>query len=552
MPHHTPLIATIVIGLVVAFFMGAIAHRLRVSPVAGYLFAGVIVGPFTPGYVADVSLANELAELGVILLMFGVGLHFSLRDLLSVKNIAIPGALVQIAVATGLGIALAHWLGWSIAAGIVFGLALSVASTVVLLRAIQARDLISTERGRIAVGWLIVEDLVMVVTLVLLPPLALLLNGDDVSGGFIARTFGLTLLKISAFVAFMLIVGRRVIPAALHWAAHTGSRELFRLAVLAIALGVAFGAAFIFDVSFALGAFFAGMILGETQLSRRAAEETLPLRDAFAVLFFVSVGMLFDPAVVVEQPIPLLATFLIIVLGKSLAAFAIVRLFGHPTRTALTISASLAQIGEFSFILAGLGASLQVLPPEGRDLILAGAILSILANPFVFTAVAGRVGAAKKAAEAEAQAVEREREERREDHSILIGFGRVGQLLAHGARDAGRAMVVIESEADVTRAAANDGFTVVSGNAAYVHVLREAGIENADRLIIAIPEGYEAGAIAQAARRLNPGVTIFARAHSDEEVAHLERLGVDHVVMGEREIAKSLIKLLSPEEPLPH
>ena len=552
MPHHTPLIATIVIGLVVAFFMGAIAHRLRVSPVAGYLFAGVIVGPFTPGYVADVSLANELAELGVILLMFGVGLHFSLRDLLSVKNIAIPGALVQIAVATGLGIALAHWLGWSIAAGIVFGLALSVASTVVLLRAIQARDLISTERGRIAVGWLIVEDLVMVVTLVLLPPLALLLNGDDVSGGFIARTFGLTLLKISAFVAFMLIVGRRVIPAALHWAAHTGSRELFRLAVLAIALGVAFGAAFIFDVSFALGAFFAGMILGETQLSRRAAEETLPLRDAFAVLFFVSVGMLFDPAVVVEQPIPLLATFLIIVLGKSLAAFAIVRLFGHPTRTALTISASLAQIGEFSFILAGLGASLQVLPPEGRDLILAGAILSILANPFVFTAVAGRVGATKKAAEAEAQAVEREREERREDHSILIGFGRVGQLLAHGARDAGRAMVVIESEADVTRAAANDGFTVVSGNAAYVHVLREAGIENADRLIIAIPEGYEAGAIAQAARRLNPGVTIFARAHSDEEVAHLERLGVDHVVMGEREIAKSLIKLLSPEEPLPH
>ena len=551
MPHHTPLIATIVIGLVVAFFMGAIAHRLRVSPVAGYLFAGVIVGPFTPGYVADASLANQLAELGVILLMFGVGLHFSLRDLLSVKNIAIPGALVQITVATVLGIALAQWLGWSIAAGVVFGLALSVASTVVLLRAIQARDLISTERGRIAVGWLIVEDLVMVVTLVLLPPLALLLNGDDVSGGVIAQTFGLTLLKISAFMAFMLIVGRRVIPAALHWAAHTGSRELFRLAVLAIALGVAFGAAFVFDVSFALGAFFAGMILGETQLSRRAAEETLPLRDAFAVLFFVSVGMLFDPAVVVEQPVPLLATFLIIVLGKSLAAFAIVRMFGHPTRTALTISASLAQIGEFSFILAGLGTSLQVLPPEGRDLILAGAILSILANPFVFTAVAGRVGAEKKAAAAEAKAVEQERELERRDHSIVIGFGRVGQLLADGARAAARAVVIVESEADMARAAGDRGFSVVHGNAADPHVLRDAGIEDADRLIIAIPEGFEAGAIAQTAQKLNDGLTIFARAHSDEEVAHLLRLGVDQVVMGEREIARRLIELLGPDEPLP-
>ena len=552
MPHHTPLIATIVVGLVAAFFMGALAHRLRVSPVAGYLFAGVIVGPFTPGYVADVSLANELAELGVILLMFGVGLHFSLRDLLSVKNIAIPGAVVQIAVASGLGIALGQWLGWTIAAGVVFGLALSVASTVVLLRAIQARDLIATERGRIAVGWLIVEDLVMVITLVLLPPLAQLLSGTDVSGQVIARTFGITLLKISGFIAFMLIIGRRVIPAALHWAAHTGSRELFRLAVLSIALGVAFGAAFVFDVSFALGAFFAGMILGETQLSRRAAEETLPLRDAFAVLFFVSVGMLFDPAVIVEQPIPLLMTFLIIVLGKSVAAFAIVKAFGHPTRTALTISASLAQIGEFSFILAGLGTSLQILPAEGRDLILAGAILSILANPFVFTAVAGRVGAAKIAAAAEAKAVERERELRRHDHSILIGYGRVGRLLAVGARDNEKAVVIVENEADVARSAASDGFTVVRGNAADGSALIEAGIENADRLIIAIPEGYEAGAIAQLARKLNPEITIFARAHSDEEVSHLERLGVDTVVMGEREIARRLLELLRPADPMPH
>jgi len=550
MPHHTPLIATIVVGLVAAFFMGAIAHRLRVSPVAGYLFAGVLVGPFTPGFVADISLANELAELGVILLMFGVGLHFSLRDLLSVKKIAVPGALVQISVATLLGLGLALWLGWSVAAGVVFGLALSVASTVVLLRAMQARDLINTERGRIAVGWLIVEDIAMVITLVLLPPVAQLLNGENVGGGGIAATFGITILKVSGFIAFMLIVGRRVIPAALHWVAHTGSRELFRLAVLSIALGVAFGAAYVFDVSFALGAFFAGMILGETQLSRRAAEETLPLRDAFAVLFFVSVGMLFDPAVVVEQPLPLLATFLIIVFGKSVAAFAIVKAFGHPTRTALTISASLAQIGEFSFILAGLGTGLGVLPPEARDLILAGAILSIFANPFVFTAVAGRLAAAKKAAAAEAEEVERIRERERREHTVLIGYGRVGRLVAGEASESGRAIVIVEEEPDVARAALQDGFTVVIGNAAERHVLAEAGIEEASNLVIAIPEGFEGGAMADRARAMNSGLTIFARAHSDDEVAHLSRLGVDHVVMGEREIAHRLTQLLARASPV--
>jgi CPA2 family monovalent cation:H+ antiporter-2 len=550
MPHHTPLIATIVVGLVVAFVMGAIAHRLRVSPVAGYLFAGVLVGPFTPGFVADVSLANELAELGVILLMFGVGLHFSLRDLLSVKSVAVPGALVQIAVATGLGVGLAQWIGWSLAAGLIFGLALSVASTVVLLRAMQARDLIQTERGRIAIGWLIVEDLAMVIALVLLPPVAQMLEGENVGSGGIAATFGVTLLKVCGFIGFMLIIGRRAIPAALHWVAHTGSRELFRLAVLAIALGVAFGAAFVFDVSFALGAFFAGMILGETQLSRRAAEETLPLRDAFAVLFFVSVGMLFDPKVVVEQPWTLLATLLIIVFGKSIASFAIVRAFGHPTRTALTISASLAQIGEFSFILAGLGTGLGVLPPEGRDLILAGAILSILANPFVFTAVAGRVGVARKVAAAEVKEVERDRERNRREHAILVGYGRVGRILAEATGDSGRALVIVEDEPDVARAAKNRDRTVVVGNAADPKVLKEAGVEDASKLIIAIPEGFEAGAIAQRARELNAELKIYARAHSDAEVEHLTRLGVDRVVMGEREIAYRLIDLagLSPNK----
>jgi CPA2 family monovalent cation:H+ antiporter-2 len=538
------LLATIAAGLVVAFLMGAVAHKLRVSPVAGYLFAGVLVGPFTPGFVADAALANELAEMGVILLMFGVGLHFSLRDLLSVRKIAIPGALVQITVATSLGLSLALFLGWSVAAGLIFGLALSVASTVVLLRAMQARDLITTERGRIAVGWLIVEDLAMVIALVLLPPIAQLLAGQASGGAGVATALGVTVLKVGGFVAFMLIVGRRIIPAALHWVAHTGSRELFRLAVLSIALGVAFAAAYIFDVSFALGAFFAGMILGETQLSRRAAEETLPLRDAFAVLFFVSVGMLFDPSVVVERPWPLLATVGIIVFGKSIAAFAIVRAFGHSNRTALTISASLAQIGEFSFILAGLGTSLSILPSEGRDLILAGAIFSIFLNPFLFSAVAGRAVSTKAIAVAAAQEIERERERQRRGHTILIGYGRVGRLVAQGARGSGRAIVIIEERPDRASAAREDGLTVVTGNATAAQVLIEGGIAGATRLVIAIPEGYEAGAIAVRARQLQPEITIYARAHSDEEVLHLRRLGVDQIVMGEREIALRLLTLM--------
>jgi CPA2 family monovalent cation:H+ antiporter-2 len=379
------LIATIVAALVLAFAFGTVAQRLRVPPLVGYLLAGVAVGPFTPGYVADQPLAAQLAEIGVILLMFGVGLHFSFKELLSVRNIAVPGAIVQIAVATLLGMALAWSLDWPLVSGLVFGLALSTASTVVLLRAVQERRLVQTQRGRIAVGWLIVEDLAMVLTLVLLPGIADALGSEtsvDTESGFglfgvVALTFG----KVAAFIALMLIVGRRVIPWLLHYVAYTGSRELFRLAVLAIALGVAFGAATLFDVSFALGAFFAGMILSESELSQQAAEESLPLRDAFAVIFFVSVGMLFDPMVVVENPLPLLGTLAIILVGKSLAALLIVRAFGYPMTTALTISASLAQIGEFSFILAGLGVALGLMPEDGRDLILAGAILSIVLNP---------------------------------------------------------------------------------------------------------------------------------------------------------------------------
>lgn len=543
MPHHTPLIATIVAGLVVAFIMGALAHRMRVSPVAGYLFAGVIIGPFTPGFVANAELATELAEIGVILLMFGVGLHFSLKDLLSVRRIAVPGALAQIAGATALGLGLALFLGWSVVAGLVFGLALSVASTVVLLRALQARDAVKTERGKIAVGWLIVEDLAMVLALVMLPMIASLMNGTVTDGSAVAKLLLVTLLKVAGFIALMLIVGKRLIPAGLHWVAHTGSRELFRLAVLSIALGVAFGAALLFDVSFALGAFFAGMILGESQLSRRAAEETLPLRDAFAVLFFVSVGMLFDPAVVVEQPWPLVATVAIIILGKSLIAYVIVRAFGHPNETALTVSASLAQIGEFSFILAGLGTGLGILPPEARDLILAGAILSILANPFIFSLAVGRAPVRGMAVRDVAPSFPAPSLPP-SGHTILVGFGRVGRLVAAAHKGPNR-LVVIEARTGQAHRSDPGGPTFIEGNAADPAVLKQADIAQASRMLLAIPGGFEAGAIAQNAHALNPAIQIIARAHSDEDVAYLQKLGADHVIMGEREIAARMVALLS-------
>lgn len=542
MPHHTPLIGTIVAGLVVAFLLGAIAHRLKMSPLVGYLLAGIVVGPFTPGFVADASIANELAEIGVILLMFGVGLHFSLRDLLSVKNIAVPGAIGQIAVATLMGMALGHFMGWPLMGGLVFGLALSVASTVVLLRALQGADLIDTRRGRIAVGWLIVEDLVMVLALVLLPALAGVLNNADASAGAGALLQPLlsTLLKVAGFVALMLVVGRRVIPWALHWVVHSGSRELFRLAVLAIALGVAFGAAVAFDVSFALGAFFAGMILGETPLSRRATEETLPLRDAFAVLFFVSVGMLFNPAVLLEQPLPLLATVAIIIVGKSIAAFAIVRAFGYPGDTALTIAASLAQIGEFSFILASLGSGLGVLPADARDLILAGAIVSILLNPLIFSLVVRE----HKQEEVEEEAkAEKARAKPRIGDVILVGYGRVGKLIAQRLADKKANFVVLEADSERADEAEEDGLTVIRGSALEDRYLLAAGVCEARRLLIAVPEGFEGGAIHEHARKLNPTLQVIARAHSDAEVKHLEGLGVPHVVMGERELAARMLTL---------
>jgi len=554
--HDTPLITTIVAGLGFAFILGAIAIRFRISPLVGYLLAGILAGPFTPGFVANQDLAQELAEIGVILLMFGVGLHFSLKDLLSVRLIAIPGAIVQIAVATLLGMGLAALMGWSLGAGIVFGLALSVASTVVLLRALQERRLIETQRGRIAVGWLIVEDLAMVLTLVLLPALARLAGGDGTPAGgeafgmgSILVTIGITLAKVGGFVALMLVVGRRVIPWVLHYVAHSGSRELFRLAVLALALGVAFGASELFGVSFALGAFFAGMILSESELSHRAAEESLPLRDAFAVLFFVSVGMLFDPGILLTDPWPILATFLIITIGKSIAAFLIVRAFGHPTRTALTISASLAQIGEFSFILVNLGVALALLPETGRDLVLAGAMLSILANPICFMLLDRlapwldrRYGAAVEPSRQPDDQDVPIRPTMLQDHAIIVGYGRVGSEIGEGLASAGIPFVVIEDRREIVEALRRQAIEVIALNGVQATAMQAANLTGARLLFLAIPNAFEAGQIAEQARAANPRLEIIARAHSDAEAEHMMRRGASSTIMGEREIANGMLE----------
>ncbi|HEY4253905.1 MAG TPA: YbaL family putative K(+) efflux transporter [Roseomonas sp.] len=556
---HAPLIAAIAIGLVLAFVFGLLAHRLRVSPIVGYLLAGVMVGPFTPGFVVDQGLANQLAEVGVILLMFAVGLHFSLKELLAVWRIAVPGAIGRIIVATLMGMGLAWLLGWGPGAGLLFGLALSVASTVVLVRALQERRATDTERGHIAVGWLIVEDLVTILALVLLPVLAPAVHGGAGLGlDALLATIAITLAKVGAFIAIMLVAGRRVIPWIMHYAAHTGSRELFRLAVYAVALGVAFAASELFGVSFALGAFLAGMVMAESQLSQRAAEEALPLRDAFAVLFFISVGMLFNPSVIVTAPVALFATLAIVMVGKSAVAYAIIRAFRHPRGTALSIAASLAQIGEFSFILVNLGTELGVLPPEGRDLVLAAAILSILLNPLLF-GLAERwraawmrphhpehppaVPAAMAAPEPEPVAEEMEQEivPLMTGHDVVIGHGRVGSMVVAGLLAARRPVLVYEDQEDACLAARAAGLPAVLGNAADPELLALANLPAARRLFVTVPEAFEAGQIVEQARAANPQLEIIARAHSDAAVLHLQKLGADRIIMSEREIAHRML-----------
>ena len=521
------------------------------------MVAGVIMGPYTPGFVGDISLAGQLAEIGVILLMFGVGLHFSTRDLMAVRAIAIPGAIGQILAATMIGALLAHFWGWSLPAGLTFGLALSVASTVVLLRALEQQRKLESAEGRIAVGWLIVEDLAMVLALVLLPALAGTFGGT--SAGVVGTAAGgrspwillaLTLAKVVLFVAIALIVGTRVVPWALERIARTGSRELFTLAVLAIALGIAYGSAALFGVSFALGAFFAGVILSESELSQRAAEDSLPLQDAFAVLFFVSVGMLFDPLIVLKEPLAVLGVILVIVVGKSVAAFAIVLLFRYPVGTALTVSASLAQIGEFSFILAALGITLNLMPPEARDLILAGALFSITLNPFVFAALPGierwlrarprLLGFLERSREPGAGLEEISPAPCR-DHAIIIGHGRVGGTITPILRSEGLPFLVVERDRPRFEALRTKGVPVIFGDATVPGVLEAAGVEHARLLIVATPDSFLARRAVEIARQRNPGIDIVVRTHSHDELVRLRAEHSGRIIMGEQELARAML-----------
>jgi CPA2 family monovalent cation:H+ antiporter-2 len=557
-PHDITLITTIAAALGLALIMGFIAARLKLPPLVGYLIAGIMIGPATPGFVADLELSSQLAEIGVMLLMFGVGLHFTLDDLLAVRRIALPGAIVQIAVATLLGTSVAAFWGWSLAAGGVFGLALSVASTVVLLRALEDRGLLDSVNGRIAVGWLVVEDLVMVLVLVLLPPLAVWLGGNveapaEITGErSLLITLALTLGRISVFIALMLILGKRLFPWLLWQIARTASRELFTLCVIAAAVGIAYGSAELFGVSFALGAFFAGMVMRESPLSYRAAEESLPLRDAFSVLFFVSVGMLFDPNVIINQPLKLLEVLAIIVFGKSLAAFFLVLLFRYPLNTALTVSASLAQIGEFSFILANLGVSLGILPTEGQSLILAGAIISIAINPLVFRAIEPAQAWIRSRSKL-AQSLERSDDplavlpmtvdlNRLTGQVVLVGYGRVGRRIGEALTANGISFVVAEENREIVEQLRENGIPAVSGDASDPAVLIQAHIQRARMLVIATPDTLDVRRMIEIARTVNPRIETVVRTHSEEEAGLLEKESAGKVFLGEHELASSMIR----------
>lgn len=565
MEHNIPLITTIAAGFGIALILGFIAERVKVPALVGYLVAGIIIGPATPGFVADVHIASQLSEIGVMLLMFGVGLHFSLDDLLAVKRIALPGAVVQMGLATVLAMATASWWGWSWGSGLVFGLCLSCASTVVLLKALEARNVLDTMNGQIAVGWLVVEDLATVLVLVLLPPLAGILgapNAAATSAVDLWLAIGKTLLEVGAFIAIMLIAGRRVLPWLLWQVARTGSRELFTLSVVAAAISIAYGASALFNVSFALGAFFAGMVMRESEFSHRAAQESLPLRDAFSVLFFVSIGMLFDPKILIEQPFQVLGVVLIIIFGKSLAALALVIALRYPLNTALTVSASLAQIGEFSFILAGLGLSLGLLPAEGMSLVLAGALISIAANPFVFATIAPLQRLLLKQSEL-ARRLERrvdpyaelpQSTERKylEGQVILVGFGRVGRRIAKALDGRGIPYVIAERNRELVEKLRKKGVAAVSGDASDPAVLIQAHIADAAMLVIATSDPIDFRQMANTALTLNPDVEIVLRTHGEEDSKLLRRDGIGTVFFGEEELAKSMsnhvLERFTPEQ----
>lgn len=552
MDHSVPLITTIAAGFGIALILGFIAERIRMPALVGYLLAGIVIGPASPGFVADINLGAQLSEIGVMLLMFGVGLHFSLDDLLAVKRIAVPGAIVQMLLATLLGVFAAMMWGWSWGGALVFGISLSCASTVVLLKALESRGLLDSMNGRIAVGWLVVEDLMTVLVLVLLPPLAGVLGGqvEVATTGPLWLVIAKTLFGVVAFIAIMLIAGRRLLPWLLWQIARTGSRELFTLAIVAAAIGIAYGASKLFSVSFALGAFFAGMVMRESEYSHRAAEESLPLRDAFSVLFFVSVGMLFEPKILLEAPLSVLIVVAIIVVGKTLAALALVLAMRYPLNTGLTVAASLAQIGEFSFILAALGTQLKLLPPEGMSLIVAGALISIALNPVVFASISPlRTWALERSQLA------RKLEQRSDPYSelpmttdskylegqvVIVGYGRVGHRIADALLARNIPFVIAEQNRELVDTLRKQGLAAVSGDASDPSVLIQAHIFKASMLVIASPDPMNSRKMADIARTLNPTIEIVLRTHTDEEskMMRAEQLGT--VFFGEEELAKGM------------
>lgn len=551
--HEIPLISTIAVALALALILGFIAVRLKIPTIVGYLIAGIIIGPYTPGIIANVELAQELAEIGVMLLMFGVGLHFSLSDLFEVRNIALPGALVQIAVATFLGASSAIYWGWNPGAALIFGLALSVASTVVLLRALEQRNALDTVDGHIAIGWLIVEDIAMIIALVLLPPISNWLEGSLAvnGGGSFWPVLGFTLLKFFAFVILMLVVGPRILPRLLWQVSRTGSRELFILFVIAAAVSIAYGAAKFFGVSFALGAFFAGMIMRESSLSRRAAEESLPLRDAFAVLFFVSVGMLFNPYVLFDEPLKILIVIAIIIFGKSLAAFFLVLAFRYPISTALVVSASLAQIGEFSFILTELGIKLKVLPIEGRSFVLAGALISIALNPLVFHAIRpmqsflsryfNKKPVSNKSIDDPLSILPAKFDKIfKKKHIVIIGFGKVGRRIIDLLTDKKINFVIIDNNREKVERLRNRNIPAIWGDAEDEDILAKANTAKAGLLLIVISESINVRRIVKNAVKLNPDIETIIRTHSNEEAYHLQQEINGKVFFAEDEIAKNI------------
>jgi len=556
MDHNLTLITTIAAGFGLALIFGFIAERCKLPALVGYLFAGILIGPATPGFVADVAIASQLSEIGVMLLMFGVGLHFSINDLMSVKRIALPGAIVQMSIATLLGMALAHWWGWKFGEGLIFGLALSCASTVVLLKALESRGIMDSMNGKIAIGWLVVEDLLTVLVLVLMPPLAAILGGvtTEVTSTPLWQTIGFTLLQVTVFIVLMLVVGKRLLPWMLWHVAKTGSRELFTLAVISAAIGIAFGAAHLFSVSFALGAFFAGMVMRESEFSHRAAEESLPLRDAFAVLFFVSVGMLFEPAILVEQPLSVVAVVAVIVFGKSIAAMVITLAFRYPLNTALTVAASLAQIGEFSFILAGLGVTLGILPTQGMSLILAGALISIAMNPLLFSMITPFknwvLGFSELARHFEKRTdpfselpMSTERKYL-EGQVVLVGYGRVGKRIASALTESSIPYVVAEENREIVESLRKKGIPAVSGNAADAGVLIQAHIANASMLVIATPDTIDVRKMVQTAKLLQPGIEIVVRTHNEDESRFLREENIGKIFYGEEELANGMCEFI--------